>query len=228
MVDSPHDLKFETTAAAVGREFAILANSGAGQKAWWSFRKRVEGGKHAEIVDKLMASTELKDLTRQNIGKALAFRTSPLDSKIDIAAESDTDASIKTVVPEADDSPHVATPTSTFLNRAHEHYLRTLASFDSLHTSPVADPSRLVKQLTERLNPSEARGLPLPVVTVPRMGRVFRAGEVTDGWNARDGEAKRFSKGGPISRAKGSRSREGRSSVWTGTRRDSSGPTENL
>lgn len=212
LVDGAHDLKFEMTARTAGRELAIRAKEGAGSEGWWEFRKRVEGGTEAEVLERLEASEELEEMTRKNVRKALAFRQAetPL---IKEPVEGEEAA-------EADDTPpeKVVAPSTAFLNRVHHHYLRSLATL-SLSTTPKPDSTRPITQLTQRLNPSDARGAPSPVLTVPRMGRVPKAGERTDGWELEKGEERTSKVGGPIGRAKGSRSREGRRQVWTGTKR---------
>lgn len=203
LVDSPHDLKFESAASAVGRELAVKSREGAGREAWWDFRKSVEGGDHAAELANLTKSSVLDELTRKNVGKALAFRKSVV-----VAVEPDAEDGEVTPVDESLLPPTPPTPASLFLDRAHEHYLRSLASFD-LSTAPLPDSERTIKQLTQRLNPSDRRGAPLPVETVPLAGRTPKAGERTDGWAVNELEV--VSKnGGPIGRAKGSRGREGR------------------
>lgn len=188
-------------------------------QAWWTFRKRVEGGTHAEIVDKMIKSNELKEMTKQNIGKSLTYRVSSLDEMRELGEVVEEGAKVEESfesisslpAPDADSVDHILSPTTHFLNRAHEHYLRNLATFESLSTTVIPDPDRLIKQLTARLRPSDRRGPPLPVTTVPRVGRVPRAGEQTEGWQVVEGEEGRFiSAGGPIGRAKGSKGREGR------------------
>lgn len=223
LVDSPHDLKYESTASSVGREFALLVKeTGAGPTLWWDFTKRIEEGNESVVLQKLMEAQELKPLTRQNVGKVLAFRKSaPAKASMESADDAKSTPTASSadadsiVIPKA-----LVSPTATFLARAHVHYLRSLASFENLVISPVPDPSRIIKQLTTRLSPSDARGPPRPVQTIPRLGRVPRAGERLEGWTAGPGAEKVFLQGGPISRAKGSRSREGRRVEWTGIRRD--------
>lgn len=203
LVDSPHDLKFESAASAVGRELAVKSREGGGRATWGDFRKSVEGGDHAAELANLTKSTVLDELTRKNVGKALAFRKSVV-----VAAEPDAEDGDATPVDEALLPPAPPTPASLFLDRAHEHYLRSIASFE-LSTAPLPDSERTIKQLTQRLNPSDRRGAPLPVETVPLAGRTPKAGERTDGWAVNELEI--VSKnGGPIGRAKGSRGREGR------------------
>ena len=122
LVDGAHDLKFEMTARTAGRELAIRAKEGAGSEGWWEFRKRVEGGTEAEVLERLEASEELEEMTRKNVRKALAFRQAetPL---IKEPVEGEEAA-------EADDTPpeKVVAPSTAFLNRVHHHYLRSLAT----------------------------------------------------------------------------------------------------
>ena len=217
LVDGPNDLKFESTARTVGREMAIRAKEGAGVEGWWAFRKRVEGGSDEDVVRRLVDAFELDPLTKKNITKALTFRTVDLTDSPDATtatAESDGEDA-----PEADASASspLLSPTTQFLNRAHHHYLLTLASF-SLSTTPSPDPERRVLQLTQRLNPTEERGPPSPVHTVPIAGRRPKAGERTDGWALEDDSDRTGKMGGPIGRAKGTRGREGRKDAWAGSR----------
>ncbi|KAK4703979.1 large subunit ribosomal protein L17, partial [Phenoliferia sp. Uapishka_3] len=217
LVDGPNDLKFESAARTVGREMAVRAKEGAGVEGWWTFRKRVEGGREEDVVKRLMEAVELEEMTKKNVGKALAFRvgdfaaTTPSSTVDESLLPPPTDSE----APEADESSPSPTlsPSTQFLNRAHHHYLLTIASF-SLSTTPSPDPLRKVQQLSQRLNPSDERGPPNAVHTVPYSGRRAKAGERTDGW-ALDEESERTSKfGGPISRAKGSKGREGRKESW--------------
>lgn len=209
LVDGPHDLKFEMTARTAGRELAIRAREGAGLDGFWDFRKRVEGGTEAEVLARLEESEELEEMTRKNVRKALAFRQAET-----LLIKEPTEGE------EADDTPPetAIAPSTAFLNRVHHHYLRSLATL-SLSTTLKPDSERSITQLTQRLNPSDTRGAPSPVLTVPRMGRVLKAGERTDGWELEEGAERSAKVGGPIGRAKGSRSREGRRQVWTGTKR---------
>lgn len=195
LVDGPNDLKWETSARTVGREMAIRARQGgAGPDGWWALRRRVdkvlagdkgETGALAELLD----APELEPLTRKNVAKSLAYR------RVANAPSSEV------------------VPISKFLDRCYHHYLSSLATF-TLSTTPEPDSiARPLKQLTARLSPSEERGAPKPVLTVPLTGRRVRAGERTDGWAEVEGTSidREPSKlGGPISRAKGTRNRVAR------------------
>lgn len=229
LVDGPNDLKFESAARTVGREMAVRAKEGAGVEGWWAFRKRVEGGAEDDVVRRLLEAVELDPLTRKNVGKALAFRVADVLDAPFAALAVDADADPNADAPEADASSAspVLSPSTQFLNRAHHHYLLTLASF-SLSTSPAPDPERRVLQLTQRLNPSEERGPPSPVHTVPVSGRRAKAGERTDGWALEDASDRTGKMGGPIGRAKGSRGREGRKEAWTGARSPKEGAEAEL
>lgn len=217
LVDGPNDLKFEGAAKTVGREMAIRAREGAGPEGWKSWRARVEQDGAEGVLAAIEESVELDALTRKNVTKALAIRSAAFTA---FAPPPSTDASGEEVI-ESSESLH---PATLFLNRTYHHYLRSLAQF-SLSITPTADPERTVKQLTQRLTPSDARGPPRPVLTVPRAGRAPRAGERTDGWASElDVEGEKSKRGGPISLAKGPRAREVRRSRkvgggWTGTKR---------
>lgn len=210
LVDSSKDLKFEHSARAVGRELALRARAedGPGADGWWAFRKRIEAATAGTQVETLARAPELEELTRKNVVKALQFRTGPRFVEDGEAAE-----------PEADED--LATPpgaTADFLDRAHHHYLQSLATF-ALATPTSADPSRVVQQLTSRLRPSDLRGAPSPVLTVPRAGRAPQAGQRLDGWELQDAEVEVEKFGGPIGRAKGIRGRQARRQEYTGTKR---------
>ena len=226
LVDGPNDLKFEGAAKTVGREMAIRAREGAGPDGWKSWRARVEADGAEGVLEAIEESVELDALTRKNVTKALAFRAAafkafPPSAPISTSTEAEGVESL-----EAEESSASLHPATLFLNRTYHHYLRSLAEF-SLSTSPTADPERTVQQLTQRLTPSDARGPPKPVLTVPRAGRSPRAGERTDGWasEVEQGVEGKSRRGGPISLAKGSRAREARRSSrkvgggWTGTKR---------
>lgn len=216
LVDGPNDLKFENAARTVGREMAVRANEGAGPEGWWSFRQRVEAGGAERVLDKLEGATELHERTRKNVVKALAFRLPEAES---VAPEASVAEGAE--APEADAVEPTASlhPFTKFLDRSYHHYLHTLASF-TLSTAPTPDPLRTVKQLSQRLTPSDSRGSPKPVFTVPRAGRSPKAGERTDGWAATLEAGRAIVKrGGPISLAKGPRAREARRSTYTGTER---------
>lgn len=158
-------------------------------------------------MKRLEGAVELEELTRKNVGKALAFRSAP----VAVVPGEEVEGEVAEEGAEADDTPPTTppSPSTDFLNRAHHHYLRSLAEL-SLATSPVPDPLRQVQQITQRLNPVEWRGPPRPVQTVPLAGRRAKAGERTDGWALDEGEVSTPKVGGPIGRAKGSKGREGR------------------
>lgn len=229
LVDSSHDLKFESTARIVGREMAIRAKEGAGAEGWWSFRGRVEqseGGSQEGVISRIAESVELDPLTRKNVVKVLRYRVEtfvaghnvlPSVEEVPEADESSPNDQVKTYKYE----PTATIPTIAFLDRSHHHYLRTLATL-SLSTTPTADPVRILKQLSSRLNPTDERGPPRPVLTVPLAGRTYKAGERLDGWESlQEGETvvEVEKRGGPIGRAKGSKGRQARREVWTGTKR---------
>lgn len=216
---------------------AIRAKEGAGPEGWWKFRGRVEKGTGGEegIIERISESVELGDLTRKNCVKVLRFRVG--QSTETIVEGSDTLDSTE-IIPEADSSTLpipstsnsiILSPTTAFLNLTHNHYLRSLATL-SLSITPTLDPLKSLKQISARLNPTDERGPPKLVYTLPRSGRSPKAGERTDGWGEIvDGEPLDSAvvteigskRGGPIGRAKGSRGREGRRQEWTGTKRSS-------
>lgn len=214
------------------REAIVGEDQYAGKVVWHNFRRRVEGGSEAEVLEKLGEAFELHELTRKNVQKVLVFRRpEPVlllnDGTVSPSATSSADADVveassatPEAAPEADEASPSASlsPSTEFLNRAHHHYLRNLATFN-LSTTPEADPDRQIKQLERRLNPSDYRGPPKPVLIVPLTGRNPKAGERTDGWNLRHGVEPTPKFGGPIGKAKGSRGREGRKVVWTGTKK---------
>jgi hypothetical protein len=223
----------------VGREFALLAQkAGEDKSIWKKFRTSIESGvNHVDMLDRLAKEEGLKELTRVNCRKALAFRISHLDDSTTSALVDELSTASPplptTTVESSSSTPvsitadlaqvsifHPPTPIKSFLDRSYVHYLRSVATFKTLSVTPTLDPIRTVKQLSARLNPSERKGLPSEVLTQPRLGRVPRAGESTEGWSYDDAEdQRRYEKGGPISRAKGPRGREGRRSEWTGKRR---------
>ncbi|KAK4055752.1 54S ribosomal protein L8, mitochondrial [Microbotryomycetes sp. JL201] len=193
LVDGPNDLKFEQAARAVGREMALRVRSLAniGPDGWRSFRTRIE--QSSDPLTQLQNSPELERLTKQNVTKALAFRLEQ-----------------GSVRPSVD----------KFLDRSYHHYLQQLAIL-SLSSRATPDPERTVKQLSSRLRPSESRGAPKQVVTVPLTGRLPKAGERTDGWHQNPSNKETASletdssrniavRGGPISVAKFDRSRTAR------------------
>ncbi|GAA6005093.1 hypothetical protein JCM10207_008507 [Rhodosporidiobolus poonsookiae] len=217
LVDNANDLRFENAARTVGREMAVRAREGAGRDAWWAWRKEVEAHGADEIGQRVGTSEVLDPLTRDNVVKALRFRAAPVP--VDAGAALSSPSAAESVPGSETDAPSLAGaaastpavhPATLFLDRAYHHYLLSLAAFQ-LSTAPAADPQRTVQQLTQRLGPTalEAKGAPARVVTLPSTGRRERAGERTDGWEKVEGvEASR--KGGPISRAKGSKGRESR------------------
>ncbi|GAA5918485.1 hypothetical protein JCM1841_003258 [Sporobolomyces salmonicolor] len=203
LVDNRNDLRFENAARTVGRELAVRAREGAGMSGWWTFRERVEDEGPERIAERIASAAELDGLTRKNVVKALQFRALPVPVPVGDAAS--TPAAEPADEPTATTTKH---PATVFLDRAYHHYLSTLASF-SLASAPTPDPSRSVKQLTQRLAPRESKAPPAPVLTVPRTGRVPRAGERVDGWEQAQDVAVRKT-GGPISRAKHDGRREAR------------------
>ncbi|GAA5871346.1 hypothetical protein JCM1840_004419 [Sporobolomyces johnsonii] len=213
LVDNRNDLRFENAARTVGRELAIRAREGAGRNGWWTFRKSVENDGPERIVERLENAAELDPLTRKNVVKALQFRALAVPAASPSPADADAD--------EPTPTPTTTTthPSKRFLDRAYHHYLASLASF-SLASAPAPDPTRTVKQLTQRLVPSEHKSAPAPVLTVPRAGRVARAGERIDGWDQalEDGVVVRKT-GGPISRAKHGGRREVREEAQVAKRK---------
>lgn len=209
LVDSPNDLKFELAASTLGREMAVRAQEGAGSEGWWTFRRRVEANGPEGILTAISASVEVPDLTKRNVDKALQFRTAP--EAVDAQGEAEEGVERVVVAP--------VHPATRFLDRAYHHYLHTVATL-RLATAATPDPTRSVKQLTQRLAPSDTRGAPRPVLTVPLAGRAPQAGQRTDGWATELSavELDAIKRGGPITRAKGARAREARRSVFTGTK----------
>ncbi|KAM0746570.1 ribosomal protein L17 [Meredithblackwellia eburnea MCA 4105] len=224
LVDSPKDLKYDITARTVGRELALRARArqedGDGEGAretWWEFRKAVVEGE-GDGLDRLMNHHWLDVKTRKNVGKVLAFRP------VEITASEEQEEVIKgeeepptkdeeaTSAAEAAEPERVSvqesnTPVSAFLALSRTHYLATLATL-SKSTPTAPSTSSVLKQLTTRLNPSDSKGAPRPVLTVPVDGRRARAGERTQGW---EGWAKTdVGRMGPIGLAKGASSRESR------------------
>ncbi|GAA5861046.1 hypothetical protein JCM3774_002174 [Rhodotorula dairenensis] len=231
LVDNANDLRFENAARTVGREMALRAKEhnrgGPGPEGWKQFRARVEGQGADRIGHLVGQAPELGKITRQNVVKALRYRQAPVpvtEASVTSATElsppgtAATAADSDAPAPEADAEVASSLPTThpalLFLDRAYHHYLATLASF-SLSTASVPDPLRPIRQLSARLRETEAnlerKGAPRPVVTVPRAGRVPKAGQSTAGWVLEDeAEEKVFDRGGPISRAKGAFGREAR------------------
>lgn len=223
---------------------AIRAKEGAGPEGWWNFRGRVENGSskgEEGVIERISESVELGDLTRKNCVKVLRFRVGQSTETIVEGSDSldpteiipETDSSALPVpVPSSSSSSSssIISPTTAFLNLTHNHYLRSLATL-SLSITPTLDPLKSLKQISARLNPTDERGPPKQVYTLPRSGRSPKAGERLDGWGEiPDGKALDSvlvnteivsKRGGPIGRAKGSRGREGRRQEWTGTKRSS-------
>lgn len=241
LVDNANDLRFENAAHTVGREMALRAKEagGPGPEGWKQFRARVEANGPERIGESIAEASELGKVTRQNVVKALRYRSAPVpvseesvasSAELSGASPSDADA------PAVDSSSSSSTPAVTthpallFLDRAYHHYLSTLATF-SLSTASKPDPLRPIRQLSARLRETETsierKGSPRPVVTVPRVGRVPRAGESTAGWAATEGDSERneiLARGGPISRAKGTFGREARKERSKTTRQGTETP----
>ncbi|GAA5821948.1 hypothetical protein JCM11251_004791 [Rhodosporidiobolus azoricus] len=226
LVDNKNDLRFENAARALGREVAVRAremkSEEEGRGVWGKIRKVLESDGPEGVVKQVEKLEAVDAMTRKNIVKALQYRAAP----VPVDSHSlPSDAATETV-PEADadlpttDTPSASTsttvtathPATLFLERAHYHYLSSLASF-TLSSRPSPDPLRSIKQLTQRLGGTsayEAKGAPKPVVTVPTAGRREKAGERVDGWKFKGGRDEVSKRGGPISRAKGTRGRESR------------------
>lgn len=197
---------------------AVRARGGEGVEGWWSFRRRVEAGGEKSVLGELEKSGELEDLTRKNVVKALAFRGAAFEGFARPAPSTTTTAEGAEPIDAELQAEQEATdlhPSTLFLNRSYHHYLRHLALL-TLSTEPTPDPTRVVHQLTQRLTPSDTRGAPRPVLTIPVTGRRMKAGERTEGWEGVQGSKR----GGPISLAKAGRSRsERRKEQWTGSKR---------
>ncbi|GAA5986777.1 hypothetical protein JCM10908_000893 [Rhodotorula pacifica] len=229
LVDNVNDLRFENAARTVGREMALRAREqGAqnGPRGWKEFRARVEGQGPERIGELVGQAPELGKVTRQNVVKALRYREAPVIVTEDsVTSTSELSPADPAETPETDfiSTPHPPSlqtthPALLFLDRAYHHYLATLASF-TLSTASVPDPLRPLRQLSARLRETEAnmerKGAPRPVVTVPRTGRVPKAGQSTAGWAATEEldqqvQNEILARGGPISRAKGAFGREAR------------------
>ncbi|GAA5965450.1 hypothetical protein JCM8115_005755 [Rhodotorula mucilaginosa] len=236
LVDNANDLRFENAARTVGREMALRARAdngkgAAGPQGWKDFRARVESQGPERIGHLVGEAPELGKVTRQNVAKALRYRQAPVPVTTDsVTSTSELSSSSSSPSLEADaDSASSSSSSSSlptthpsllFLDRAYHHYLATLASL-TLSTPSIPDPLRPIRQLSARLRETEAvmerKGAPRPVVTVPRSGRVPKAGQSTAGWAAttEEDEGSRVqneivARGGPISRAKGAFGREAR------------------
>ena len=236
LVDNANDLRFETAARTVGREMALRARAqkgdskgAGGPQGWKDFRARVESEGPERIGHLLGEAPELGKVTRQNVVKALRYRQAPVPVTTDsVTSTSELSSSSPSREADADSASSSSSsslptthPSLLFLDRAYHHYLATLASF-TLSTPSVPDPLRPIRQLSARLRETEAnmerKGAPRPVVTVPRSGRVPKAGQSTAGWAATEEEEDEGSRvqneivarGGPISRAKGAFGREAR------------------
>ncbi|SCZ97992.1 BZ3500_MvSof-1268-A1-R1_Chr7-3g09662 [Microbotryum saponariae] len=226
LVDNRNDLKFETASKALARELALRAK-GQGERngpdVWWGLRTRLEAFGEEGIFGQFEKEPTIESMTKKNVLKALRYRKAfpPSLNSDPTLTETPTTAALH--------------PAVQFLNRTHHHYLHHLASLQ-LSTPSTPSSYKTIKQLTQRLRPSESRGAPRPVLTVPMMGRRVAAGQSTRGWPKHDeqrsspssldgleqrlsgldlnsGEAKGREKGGPISRAKAGRSRDARSAT---------------
>lgn len=216
LVDNPTDLKFDTTARAVGRELAVKAREAGdnGKDVWKSFRASVESGSEEDVLVRLAGVSLLDDKTKKNAAKVLAYRLdSPIDPSSTLPPSLNSEEADESL--DADESSFTPSlpPSTTFLNLAHTYYLRQLAVFTlspSSSTTPVLHPERQVKQLTQRLTPREGKEPPRKVLTLPVLkGKGDRAGERRDGYAV--GEPEEGSRmGGPIGRAKGEKGRQGR------------------
>ncbi|BGP31118.1 54S ribosomal protein L8, mitochondrial [Rhodotorula toruloides] len=227
LVDNPNDLRFEFAARAIGRELAIKAQENSDKRVWWDFRERVESKGADKIGELLMAEETIAPLTRKNALKALKFRkgTVPVLEE-DVKAAQGEEAVVEAkegeeAVAEKKGEKVVSPlgptvvehPATLFLDRTYHHYLTSMATF-VLATSSAPDPSRTVKQLTSRLGSMDIKGPPNPVLTVPRIGRVPRAGERTTAWDQTLKEGKSSEATGPISIAKGLYNRVARRARW--------------
>ncbi|KAK4056534.1 54S ribosomal protein L8, mitochondrial [Microbotryomycetes sp. JL221] len=200
LVDGSNDFKFEFTAKSLGREMAIKAKQqqGGGPQSWTRFRQQIESS--SNLLETINNATELSSLTRRNIVKALRYTLSPPQS-----TSSETSSSSSSSSSSAVDT----TKIQRFLDRSYHHYLQQLATFNlSSADEPVPDPNRQIKQLTQRLKPSETRGSPKQVVTVPLQNKIPKAGQITEGWKGQQHddlvqqEYETKLKRGPISRVK--------------------------
>ncbi|GAA5821971.1 hypothetical protein JCM3770_003028 [Rhodotorula araucariae] len=215
LVDGANDLRHELAARTLGREMAVRAREGgddaAARGVWRDWRTRVEAHGPDAVADLVARERGLERLTRDNVVKALRYRRAPVPVAADsLSPESETVDPPAAANVEGTPAAAAAHPATLFLDRAYHHYLASLATF-SLAGARAPDPLRTVKQLTQRLGDLELRGAPRPVLTVPSVGRTARAGERTDAWQATLDSAVDVSRrGGPISRAKGTKGRESR------------------
>ncbi|SCV70566.1 BQ2448_3328 [Microbotryum intermedium] len=216
LVDNRNDLKFETTSKAWARELALKAReaSSAGPDVWWALRTRLESQGEEGILAQLEKEKAIDPLTKKNLIKALRYRK----AFVPTTSSSHSEANVTEI--------H---PSTQFLNRTHHHYLHHLATLQ-LSTPSTPSSYKTIKQLTQRLRPSETRGAPNPVLTVPIIGRRVQAGQSTRGW-AQDEQTspdafeermrattlgtKEGERGGPISSAKAGRSRGARRSAYS-------------
>ncbi|SGZ27703.1 BQ5605_C026g10167 [Microbotryum silenes-dioicae] len=223
LVDNRNDFKFETASKALARELALRAK-GEGERngpdVWWGLRTRLEAFGEEGIFGQLEKEPTIDSMTKKNVLKALRYRKPFTPLTLDSNSTETT-------------TTNAIHPSVQFLNRTHHHYLHHLASLQ-LSTPSTPSSYKTIKQLTQRLRPSESRGAPRPVLTVPMMGRRVAAGQSTRGWAQQHeqrsksfsldgleqrlsgldlGQAKGREKGGPISRAKAGRSRDARSAT---------------
>ncbi|GAA5971928.1 hypothetical protein JCM11641_001573 [Rhodosporidiobolus odoratus] len=210
LVDNRNDLKYEAAAKALGRELALMARPAPHQPegskgTWEEFRRTFEERGTEEIAVQIGKCGNLQEMTRKNVLKALQYRSLPV--AVDAASISpstptsstpreDADALLPPSSTSSEEGPSdhdkvvkTTHPHILFLERAHHHYLSSLASF-SLASLPTSDPTRTIKQLTQRLSglSFETKGAPKPVLTVPQSGRRERAGEKVSGWEGREHE----------------------------------------
>ncbi|GAA5893410.1 mitochondrial 54S ribosomal protein bL17m MRPL8 [Sporobolomyces salmoneus] len=233
LVDNKNDLRFENSAKTIGRELAIRTREKElGPEAFKEWREGVEGNGPEGIMEGLKESSELGEITRKNVVKALQFRlnevpslpvsasstTKPLSS---LPSSDSTDVDAATIeTPSTEEPVKVIHPSTLFLDRVYHHYLSSLAQFtlssNSISSSSslssidsslgIPDPERQISQLTQRLQPTDRKSPPKPVLTIPRTGKKFFAGESKLGYLTGEGqeeEGERERGMGVISKAKG-------------------------
>ncbi|BGP23770.1 RNA recognition motif-type RNA-binding protein [Rhodotorula toruloides] len=223
LVDGPNDLRFEFAARAIGRDLAIKAQETSDKRVWWDFRERVESQGAEKIGERLMAEETIHPLTRKNAFKALKFRKGTVHVLEENVKAAQGDEAVEAKEGETKEGEKAVSsplgptvvehPATLFLDRAYHHYLTSMATF-VLSTASVPDPSRTVKQLTSRLGSMGIKGPPNPVLTVPRSGRVPRAGERTTAWDQTLKNGTMTEATGPISIAKGLYNRVVRRARW--------------